>query len=124
MLQSDAPGLDRTLIRVRRRRLNARLAVAVLAVVGAIAAAPTARSLTNGDPAPACSARLQLRVLGGGGLASVGLAIALAAPRWSTRLIDLGPSIYARQPMNAAAVEDFLAHRGVRQLAFKEGWNE
>jgi len=54
MLQSDAPGLDRTLIRVRRRRLNARLAVAVLAVVGAIAAAPTARSLTNGDPAPAC----------------------------------------------------------------------
>src|SRR5438094_608538 len=45
-------------------------------------------------------------------------------PRWSTRLIDLGPSIYARQPMNAAAVEDFLAHRGVRQLAFKEGWNE
>src|SRR5256885_270452 len=25
--------------------------------------------------------------------------------------------------MNAAAVEDFLAHRGVRQLAFKEGWN-
>src|SRR5207249_2152516 len=68
--------------------------------------------------------RLQLRVLGGGGLASVGLAIALAAPRWSTRLIDLGPSIYARQPMNAAAVEDFLAHRGVRQLAFKEGWNE
>src|SRR5437660_741761 len=67
--------------------------------------------------------RLRLRVLGAGSLASVGLAVALAAPRWSTRLIDLGPSIYARQPMNAAAVEDFLAHRGVRQLAFKEGWN-
>src|SRR2546422_5776894 len=58
MLQSDAPGLDRTLRRVRRRRLDARLAVAVLAVVGAIAAVPTGRSLTNGDPAPACSARL------------------------------------------------------------------
>jgi cytochrome c biogenesis protein CcmG/thiol:disulfide interchange protein DsbE len=54
MLQSDAPGLDRTLRRVRRRRLNARLAVAALAAVGAIAATPTARSLTNGDPAPAC----------------------------------------------------------------------
>src|SRR5436190_248881 len=67
--------------------------------------------------------RLRLRVLAAGGLASVGLAVALAMPRWSTRLIDLGPSIYARQPMNAAAVEDFLAHRGVRQLAFKEGWN-
>src|SRR5437870_8641959 len=25
--------------------------------------------------------------------------------------------------MNAAAVEEFLAHRGVRQLAFQEGWN-
>src|SRR2546422_7837448 len=30
--------------------------------------------------------RLRLRVLGAGGLASVGLAVALAAPRWSTRL--------------------------------------
>src|SRR5207245_8696769 len=40
--------------------------------------------------------RLRLRVLGAGALASVGLAFALAAPRWSTRLIDLGPSIYAR----------------------------
>jgi len=67
--------------------------------------------------------RLRLRVLGSGGLATVGLALAVVAPRWSTRLIDLGPSIYARQPMGAAAVRDFLAHRGVRQLAYREGWN-
>src|SRR5438094_209224 len=67
--------------------------------------------------------RLRLRVIGAGGLASVGLAVALAAPRWSTRLIDLGPSIYARQPMTAGARQDFLEHRGVRQLAYREGWN-
>jgi spermidine synthase len=67
--------------------------------------------------------RLRLRVLGAGGLASVGLAVALAAPRWSTQLIDLGPSIYARWSMDAAAVREFLEHRGVRQLAYQEGWN-
>lgn len=67
--------------------------------------------------------RLRLRVLGSGGLASLGLALAVAAPRWSTRLIDLGPSIYAREPMGPAAVREFLAHRGVRQLDYREGWN-
>jgi thiol-disulfide isomerase/thioredoxin len=45
-------------MRMRRRKLNARLGVAALAAVGVIAAAPIARSLTNGDPAPACSASL------------------------------------------------------------------
>ena len=54
MLQSDTPGLERTRMRMPRRRLNARLVVVALAAVGAIAAAPTARSLTNGDLAPAC----------------------------------------------------------------------
>src|SRR6266568_1901254 len=49
--------------------------------------------------------------------------VALAAPRWSTRLIDLGPSIYARGLMDARAVTEFLAHRGSRQLAYAEGWN-
>jgi len=58
MLQSDTPGLERTRMRVTRGRLTSRLAVALLAAVGAIAAVPTARSLTNGDPAPACSAPL------------------------------------------------------------------
>ncbi len=41
-----------------RPRLSARLGVAVLVAVAAIAAAPTARSLTNGEPAPMCSAPL------------------------------------------------------------------
>jgi len=54
MLQSDAPGLEKTCMRIRRRRLNVRLAVAAIAAVGVIAVTPTARSLTNGDPAPAC----------------------------------------------------------------------
>ena len=67
--------------------------------------------------------RLRGRVLGAGALASLALVVALAAPRWSTRLIDLGPSIYARGPMDARAVTEFLAHRGSRQLAYAEGWN-
>jgi cytochrome c biogenesis protein CcmG/thiol:disulfide interchange protein DsbE len=54
MLRSDTLGLERTRMRVTRRRLNVRLAVAALAAVGVIAVTPTARSLTNGDPAPAC----------------------------------------------------------------------
>src|SRR2546421_3565415 len=97
-----------------------RIGVAINAAVALTLAVLAARGVAEGSTQ---HRRLQLRVLGGGALASVGLAIALAAPRWSTRPIDLGPSIYGRQPMNAAAVEDFLAHRGVRQLAFKEGWN-
>src|SRR2546430_14007333 len=40
------------------RRSSARLTFAALAAVGAIASAPTALSLTNGDPAPACSVPL------------------------------------------------------------------
>src|SRR5205809_1225528 len=100
--------------------LTLRIGVAINAAAALTLAVLAARGVAEGS---AQHRRLRLRVLGAGSLASVGLAVALAAPRWSTRLIDLGPSIYARQPMNAAAVEDFLAHRGVRQLAFKEGWN-
>src|SRR6266571_2160881 len=92
-------GTDRTL----------RIGVAINASVALTLAVLAARGVAEGSTQ---HRRLQLRVLGGGVLASVGLATALAAPRWSTRLIDLGPSIYARQPMNAAAVEEFLAHRG------------
>jgi thiol-disulfide isomerase/thioredoxin len=58
MPQSDAPVQDEKRMRLQRRRLSARLGVAVLAVVGAIASTSTARSLTNGEPAPACSAPL------------------------------------------------------------------
>jgi cytochrome c biogenesis protein CcmG/thiol:disulfide interchange protein DsbE len=57
MPQPNIPVPDKTRMRVRRR-LRARLGVAVLAAVGAIAWAPTTRSVTNGEPAPACSAPL------------------------------------------------------------------
>ncbi|HKW41730.1 MAG TPA: fused MFS/spermidine synthase, partial [Gemmatimonadales bacterium] len=38
-------------------------------------------------------------------------------------LIDLGPTIYAREPMDAARRQAFLEHRGSRLLAFREGRN-
>jgi spermidine synthase len=66
---------------------------------------------------------LQSRVLVGGLLGSVALGAAFTAPGWSTRLIDLGPTIYGRQPMDDAGRRAFLEHRGARQLAFREGWN-
>jgi thiol-disulfide isomerase/thioredoxin len=56
MPQPNVP--DKTRMRMRRRRLRARLGVAALAAVGAIAWAPITRSVTNGEPAPACSAPL------------------------------------------------------------------
>ena len=67
--------------------------------------------------------RIRVRVLAAGALGTATLVAALAAPGWSTRLIDLGPTIYAREPMDHAARERFLTHRGVRQLAFREGAN-
>ncbi len=67
--------------------------------------------------------RVRVRVLIGGGLGTLALVAAVAAPGWSTRLIDLGPTIYARQRMDKPARQRFLAHRGVRQLAFREGPN-
>lgn len=67
--------------------------------------------------------RIRVRVLAAGALGTATLVAAFAAPGWSTRLIDLGPTIYAREPMDQAARERFLAHRGVRQLAFREGPN-
>jgi len=67
--------------------------------------------------------RIRVRVLAAGALGTATLVAAFAAPGWSTRLIDLGPTIYAREPMDHAARERFLAHRGVRQLAFREGAN-
>src|SRR6266849_3281991 len=67
--------------------------------------------------------RLRVRVLAAAGLGTLALVAAAAAPGWSTRLIDLGPTIYARQRMDAPARERFLTHRGSRQLAFREGPN-
>jgi len=67
--------------------------------------------------------RLRVRVLTAGALGMLALLAAVAAPGWSTRLIDLGPTIYARQRMDKAARQRFLEHRGVRQLSFLEGPN-
>jgi len=67
--------------------------------------------------------RLRVRVLFAAGLGTLALVAAAAAPGWSTRLIDLGPTIYARQRMDKAARQRFLEHRGVRQLSFREGPN-
>src|SRR5688572_3003692 len=67
--------------------------------------------------------RLRIRVLTGGVLGTLAIVVALAVPGWSTRLIDLGPTIYARQKMSSAARRSFLDHPGVRQLAFREGPN-
>ncbi len=67
--------------------------------------------------------RIRVRVLTAGAFGTLTLLAAAAAPGWSTRLIDLGPTIYARQPMDRAARERFLEHRGVRQLSFREGPN-
>lgn len=67
--------------------------------------------------------RLQVRVLGAGALGVIALIAAVAAPDWSTRLLDLGPTIYARQHMDRASRRAFLLHEGSRQLAFVEGRN-
>ncbi len=67
--------------------------------------------------------RRRTRVAAAGLLAALGIGVAVAAPGWSTRLIDLGPTIYARTPMDRVALTAFLEHRGARQLAFHEGPN-
>ena len=79
-----------------------------------------ARGIAEGSPD---DQRLRVRVLGAGVLGMLTILAAAAAPGWSTRLIDLGPTIYARTKMDAAQRRAFLEHRGTRQLAFKEGWN-
>jgi spermidine synthase len=66
---------------------------------------------------------LRLRVLSGGLLGMLAVVVAFAGPGWSTRLIDLGPTIYGRQRMDQAARRQFLTHRGARQLSFREGAN-
>ncbi len=66
---------------------------------------------------------LRGRVLAAGALASLTLGTAIGAPGWTTRLIDLGPTIYAREPMDAVRRQAFLDHRGSRLLAFQEGRN-
>src|SRR5438309_1418078 len=100
--------------------LTLRLGLVVSAAAALALAALAARGVAERSDQ---HRQLRARVLGAGVLASAGLVAALGAPRWSTRLIDLGPAIYAREPMDRAAVETFLGHRGARQLAYREGRN-
>ncbi|HEX4627744.1 MAG TPA: fused MFS/spermidine synthase, partial [Gemmatimonadales bacterium] len=88
----------------------AALALAVLAARGVAEGSPEHRALL-------------VRVITAGTLASLALGVAIGAPGWTTRLIDLGPTIYAREPMDASRREAFLEHRGSRLLAFHEGRN-
>lgn len=88
----------------------AALALAGLAARGVAEASPQHRALRG-------------RVVAAGALASLTLGVAIGAPGWTTRLIDLGPTIYAREPMDAARRQAFLDHRGSRPLAFHEGRN-
>lgn len=98
--------------------LRVGLVVNGLAALGLAAVA--ARGIAEGS---AEDKRLRVRILTAGALGVLALVSAAAAPGWSTRLIDLGPTIYARQAMDAAAKRRFLTHRGVRQLTFREGPN-
>ena len=97
-----------------------RLGLAINGVAALTLAALAIRGVREGTPEYRAMRR---RVLLAGALASVPLGVAIGAPGWSTRLIDLAPSIYARQPMDATTRRAFFAHRGQRQLAFSEGWN-
>lgn len=108
------------LVVVLGTKTTLRLGVAINGVAALVLVALAARGVREGS---AEHRALQLRVLAAGALASVALGVAIGAPAWSTRLIDIAPTIYAREPMDAAGRQAFLAHRGQRQLAYREGWN-
>jgi spermidine synthase len=97
-----------------------RLGLLINGAAALLLAALAARGVAEGS---AEHRALRFRVLAAGALATAALGVALGAPGWSTRLIDLAPSIYARDPMDAKTRQAFFAHRGQRQLAFREGWN-
>lgn len=97
-----------------------RAGILVNAVAALGLAALAARDVQEHSPE---HKRLRLRVVGGGVLACAGLAAAFAAPRWSARLLDLGPTIYGRGAMSPAERRGFLNHAGARPLAFIEGRN-
>jgi len=92
-------------------------------VVNAVAALVLAALAAGGAAGPGEHRPARRRVLVAAALAIVTLGVALGASGWSTRLIDLGPTIYGRQLMDANARRAFLEHRGARQLAFRDGRN-
>jgi spermidine synthase len=93
-------------------------------VLNALAALALAWAAARGVPEGSTQHhRLGIRVLGAGVLATIALVVAAAAPGWTTRLIDLGATMYARQAMTPGVRRAFLEHRGARQLDFREGWN-
>src|SRR3989475_607671 len=100
------------------RTLRIGLWVNGLAALALVALA--ARGVAEGSEA---HRRLRARVLGGGVLAVLALAIGVVVPPWSTRLFDLGPTIYGRGLTTPDQRQSFLEHAGMRQLAVREGWN-
>jgi spermidine synthase len=100
--------------------LTLRLGLAVNVIAAFSLAALAARGVAEGS---AQHARLRVRVLGGALLACVGLAATFGASRWSTRQLDLGPTIYGRGHMSPTERQAFLNHAGARPLAFVEGRN-
>ena len=97
-----------------------RVGLVVNGLAALVLAAFAARGIAEGSQE---DRRLRVRVLSAGVLGMLALVVAFAGPGWSTRLIDLGPTIYARHRMDKQARRQFLAHRGVRQLTFREGPN-
>lgn len=88
--------------------------------VNAIAAAVLVWWLVRGrtdDRIPAAVERLPVL------LAVLALVIVFAAPRWSHRTLDRGPSIYGRERMGRGELENYLRAAGAEQLSFDEGWN-
>src|SRR2546425_2639594 len=79
--------------------LTLRLGVAINAAAALALAVLAARGVAEGSET---HRRLRLRGVGAGGPASVGVAVAPAAPRRSTRPIDPGPRIFAPPPLSAA----------------------
>jgi spermidine synthase len=108
------------LIAVLGSDLTLRGAILVNGVAAFGLASLAARGVTEGS---AEHRQLRLRIVGGGSLAIAGLAAAFAAPRWSARLLDLGPTIYGRVAMSPAERRGFLNHAGARPLEFIEGRN-
>jgi spermidine synthase len=56
-------------------------------------------------------------------LALAALAVTVATPSWSGRLLDRGAVVYGRTSMDAADLSRFLRGYGSEQLYLKEGWN-